>query len=263
MGGDITVESQLGKGSCFTIRLPAVAEAQDPDAGTARMRDDEDELVAIAQGEVDARRDGYAGVSEGAVAETEESKKRILIVDDDRSFLELAERLLLKEGFSAISTNLPRSVRQLARTVRPDAILLDILMPDFDGWAVLETLQRDPVTANIPVVILSIVDEKKRALEAGAAGVDGQAGRPGRAAESGERRVRSPPGKGEAQSHAVACAGPVRWLSDNRGKMACRSFWSSRTIPSTATCSAVGSSGAAIRCALPRTGPRASPRQRA
>jgi CheY-like chemotaxis protein len=55
--------------------------------------------------------------------------------------------------------------------VRPDAILLDILMPDFDGWAVLEALQRDPVTAPIPVVILSIIDEKKRALEAGAAGV--------------------------------------------------------------------------------------------
>src|SRR5207247_2155451 len=84
---------------------------------------------------------------------------------------ELAERLLQKEGFSAISTNLPRSVRQLARTVRPDAILLDILMPDFDGWAVLEALQRDPVTVTIPVVILSIIDEKKRALDAGAAGV--------------------------------------------------------------------------------------------
>jgi CheY-like chemotaxis protein len=99
------------------------------------------------------------------------NRKRILIVDDDRAFLELAERLLLKEGFSAISTNLPRSVRQLARTVKPDAILLDILMPDFDGWAVLEALQRDPVTASIPVVILSVVDEKKRALDAGASAI--------------------------------------------------------------------------------------------
>jgi CheY-like chemotaxis protein len=62
-------------------------------------------------------------------------------------------------------------VRQLARTVRPDAILLDIVMPDFDGWSVLEALQRDPVTASIPVVILSIIDEKKRALEAGAIGI--------------------------------------------------------------------------------------------
>jgi CheY-like chemotaxis protein len=125
----------------------------------------------MAQGEIDARKDGYAGLSQGPITEPRGNKKRILIVDDDRAFLELAERLLLKEGFSAISTNLPRSVRQLARTVRPDAILLDILMPDFDGWAVLEALQRDPVTATIPVVILSVVDEKKRALEAGAAAI--------------------------------------------------------------------------------------------
>ena len=101
----------------------------------------------------------------------ESSRRRVLIVDDDRSFLELAERLLMKEGYSAVSTNLPRSVRQLARTIRPDAVLLDILMPDFDGWSVLEALQRDPVTASIPVVILSIVDEKKRALDAGAAAI--------------------------------------------------------------------------------------------
>ena len=172
MGGEITVASRLGEGSCFTITLPAVAEARDgEEAATPTPVDDEDELVALAQGEVDARKDAYAGLSLGPVTESRGSKKRILIVDDDRSFLELAERLLLKEGFSAISTNLPRSVRQLARTVRPDAILLDILMPDFDGWAVLETLQRDAVTASIPVVILSITDEKKRALDAGAAGI--------------------------------------------------------------------------------------------
>ena len=172
MGGEITVESRPGVGSCFTIRLPAVAQAQDdPDLEAAAMPDEADELVTMAQGEIDARKEGFAGLSQGPVTESRGSRKRILIVDDDRSFLELAERLLLKEGFSAISTNLPRSVRQLARTVRPDVILLDIVMPDFDGWAVLEALQRDPVTATIPVVILSIIDEKKRAYEAGAAAI--------------------------------------------------------------------------------------------
>jgi signal transduction histidine kinase/ActR/RegA family two-component response regulator len=167
MGGDITVTSTTGVGSCFTITLPAVAEERNVDL-EVHGPTDEDDLVAMAQGENDARKERYAGLSHGPVADTKESKKRILIVDDDRSFLELAERLLLKEGFSAISTNLPRSARQLARTVRPDAILLDILMPDFDGWAVLDALQHDPVTATIPVVILSIIDEKKRAFDAGA-----------------------------------------------------------------------------------------------
>jgi signal transduction histidine kinase/CheY-like chemotaxis protein len=171
MGGAITVQSQLGRGSCFTIRLPAVVgkaqEVVDTDTGP----DEPDELVTLAQGENEARKEGYAGLSLRPMSEPRVGKKRVLIVDDDRAFLELAERLLIKEGFSAISTNLPRSTRQLARTVRPDVILLDILMPDFDGWAVLDALQHDPVTAGIPVVILSIVDEKKRAIDAGAASI--------------------------------------------------------------------------------------------
>ena len=163
MGGDITVQSRLGQGSCFTIHLPAVARIDVTEAG------EDDALVAAAQDEMRERADGYAGLSENPLPS--KPKRRILVVDDDRSFLELAERLLLKEGFSAICSNFPRSVRQLARTAQPDAILLDILMPDFDGWAVLESLKHDAATANIPVVILSIVDERKRALDAGAAAI--------------------------------------------------------------------------------------------
>jgi CheY-like chemotaxis protein len=161
MGGEITVESQPGAGSCFTVRLPAVAVVED----------DEDELLTELTEQVKARQDGYSGLSDGCLTGPTARKKRIVIVDDDHSFLELAERLLVKEGFSVVCTNLPRSALQLARTVRPDVLLLDILMPDFDGWAVLEALQRDPVTATIPVVVVSILDAKKRAFDAGAAAI--------------------------------------------------------------------------------------------
>ena len=168
MGGEITVESRAGVGSRFTIHLPAIARPQEEELANDKPSDDADELVALAQGDITSRKQSYAGLSEGEVTQPKGGKRRILIVDDDRSFLELAERLLLKEGFSAISTNLPRSARQLARTVRPNVILLDILMPDFDGWAVLAALKGDPVTAPIPVVILSVVDERKVAMERGA-----------------------------------------------------------------------------------------------
>jgi CheY-like chemotaxis protein len=106
----------------------------------------------------------------GAQARSD-GKKRILVVDDDRTFLELAERLLVREGFNVLATDNARGVLQLARTARPDLVLLDILMPDLDGWTVLKALKQDPITAMVPVLILSIVDEKGKARDEGALGI--------------------------------------------------------------------------------------------
>jgi len=167
MGGDITLKSRFGHGSCFTIHLPAVAKLE-ISSGTID-EDPVDDAVEMAEKDQEEKQEAYAGLSEKPLANTQ--RKRILVVDDDRTFLELAERLLLKDGFSTICSNFPRSAHQLARTAKPDAILLDLIMPDFDGWQVLDTLRRDPVTMSIPVIILSIADEKKRALEAGATAV--------------------------------------------------------------------------------------------
>jgi signal transduction histidine kinase/ActR/RegA family two-component response regulator len=156
MGGEITVESELGKGAAFTIRLPAVT----PSSAV------EDESVRIATADAALRKADYAGLS--GHSDDHDSRERILLVDDDRASLELAERILQKEGYSAISTDAPRSVLQLARTVRPAAIFVDILMPGFNGWDVLAMLKSDPVAKTIPVVMLSILEERKKALEHGA-----------------------------------------------------------------------------------------------
>ena len=67
----------------------------------------------------------------------------------------------MREGFNVLATDNAKGVLQLARAARPDLVLLDILMPDLDGWAVLRALKQDPITAAVPVLILSIVDEKK------------------------------------------------------------------------------------------------------
>src|SRR5690606_22303479 len=117
--GSISLVSSPGKGACFTIRLPVglVDEASNGET---------DALLEAAQDQRQ-RNEGFAGLSSGT-ADSRKARK-IMLVDDDRTFLELAERLLIKEGFSPIATDAPESVLQVARTVRPAAILIDILMP--------------------------------------------------------------------------------------------------------------------------------------
>ncbi len=93
------------------------------------------------------------------------------MVDDDREFLQVVERLLAKERYTPICTDAPQSALQIARTVKPAAILLDILMPGFDGWDVLAALKADPATADIPVFMISILAERAKAQAAGADGI--------------------------------------------------------------------------------------------
>ncbi|MGE0503526.1 MAG: ATP-binding protein [Rhizobiaceae bacterium] len=159
MGGAITVESEPGKGSCFTIHMPAEAvEAGGPG--------DED-MLREAVADLRARDEGNAGLS--GHAQNHQAREKILIVDDDHAFLELAERLFSKEGFSPLVTDAPESVLQIARTVRPAVIMIDIMMPGLNGWDVLQTLKSDPATAQIPVVMMSVLDDQATARDNGAA----------------------------------------------------------------------------------------------
>ncbi|WP_137152947.1 ATP-binding protein [Devosia sp. FKR38] len=173
MGGDISVDSDLGKGSRFIIRLPVQpepAKAEPILLNVVRRRAHEDDAM-LEESEADAsqRKAGYAGMS-GHVP-GHDKQERLLVVDDDRNFLELAERLFSKENYTPICTDAPQSALQIARTVKPAAIFLDILMPGFDGWDVLAALKADPITAGIPVFMISILTERSKALAAGADGV--------------------------------------------------------------------------------------------
>lgn len=172
MGGSIEVESELGVGSRFAIRLPirgerAVPEEAWPVAVHRGPSLDEQAFLDEIDAETDAPGAGLADATETIVSDRE----RLLVVDDDRNFLELAERLFLKEGYTPVCTDAPQSALQIARTVKPTAIFLDILMPGFDGWDVLAALKSDPATAAIPVFMISILSERTRALAAGADGV--------------------------------------------------------------------------------------------
>ena len=176
MGGRIEIESELGKGSRFTIRLPAQVEhpAAEPVAmpltlpqrARQTVEYSEEEEAHAEAGEHEAGRSGANGRAVGP-----DPRPRLLVVDDDRNFLELAERLFAREGFTPICTDAPQSALQIARTTKPTAIFLDILMPGFDGWDILAALKADPITADIPVFMISILSERSKALAAGADGI--------------------------------------------------------------------------------------------
>lgn len=161
MGGDISVVSKEGQGSVFTIELPAKADSKN--GATANI----DEAIC-AEEDLKEFKSSFAGISSND--DRIQSNGKVLVVDDDHDFLELTERLLSKEGYSAICTESPDGVLQLARTIKPKALLIDVIMPGLDGWDVLHTLKSDPTTSEIPVFMISILDERRNAKAEGADG---------------------------------------------------------------------------------------------
>jgi CheY-like chemotaxis protein len=92
----------------------------------------------------------------------------VLVIDDDPGVLDLLSRFLRKEGFAVVTAPSGEDGLRLARQQRPDAITLDVMMPGMDGWAVLSTLKADPELCDIPVIILTIVDDRNMGYALGA-----------------------------------------------------------------------------------------------
>jgi DNA-binding response OmpR family regulator len=96
------------------------------------------------------------------------SQDTILVIDDDPTVRELMSRFITKLGLRVISTGSGEEGVELARRMRPLLITLDVLLPDRDGWSVLHELKADQELSNIPVIMLTIVDNEATALSLGA-----------------------------------------------------------------------------------------------
>jgi signal transduction histidine kinase/DNA-binding response OmpR family regulator len=143
MGGSITVESESGGGTSFTVRLPSMVQHDHP----AVLSDDEQALDK--------------GPHEGNAAS-------VLVIDDEPTARDMIRRMLQKEGYHVVTAANGLDGLTLASEMKPDVITLDIMMSGMDGWSVLSKLKADPIVAAIPVVVITIIDDRNLSFALGA-----------------------------------------------------------------------------------------------
>ena len=153
MGGDVTVHSVLDVGSIFTIKIPAtVSDTQRYDSTSIESPKLLVQEIPLVNGSKSSQPAGGC----------------VLVIDDDPAQLDLMRRFLTSEGFTIQTADSGEEGLRLARRLQPVAITLDVMMPGADGWEILAELKSDPTVAGIPVVMLTMIDDRNRGYALGA-----------------------------------------------------------------------------------------------
>jgi CheY-like chemotaxis protein len=138
MGGDISIQSEYGKGTTCTVELPRTVAP--PEASRLPLD----------------------------VGKMEDEAGTVLVIDDDTTVYEMLKREFSGKGIRVAGAASGEEGLKKARTLVPDVIMLDVFMSDIDGWRVLARLKAEPALAHIPVIMLTITDEKKKGFSLGA-----------------------------------------------------------------------------------------------
>lgn len=160
LGGSISASSTEGMGSIFEIRLPTVFSETSTSVS--------DSLSQELEKEKNISRSNENSSSHSRMGNKRNGIRRVLVIDDDPAIREILQRHLEKEGFEVAEASNGKEGIYKAETDPPDMIILDVMMPDTDGWTVLEYLKSRPELSVVPVIMLTMVDDKTKGYALGA-----------------------------------------------------------------------------------------------
>ncbi|MDP4093582.1 MAG: [Fe-Fe] hydrogenase large subunit C-terminal domain-containing protein [Bacillota bacterium] len=149
-GGNISVESTLGRGSVFSFSIPAIKESLAQEARTVK-----DNVVKKLKEHV------------ATTIPVDAGSKRILVVDDEESIRKLLRQEFEDEGYYVEEAKDGIEAIDMIKAAVPDVIILDVMMPMMNGFDVAAVIKNDPRTKNIPIIILSIVEDRERGFNIG------------------------------------------------------------------------------------------------
>jgi diguanylate cyclase (GGDEF)-like protein len=171
-GGKIWVESETGKGSKFVMLIPTRIAYVPTETREEKAEAVAETVVEIPQfrPELEQEISALALEMEPAMAKREMEQLRILVVEDDPKTSQLLNLYLTEAGYQVEQAYDGETALEMAKALKPFAITLDIMLPKMDGWEVLQKLKSIPETRDIPVIIVSIIENQELGLSLGAAG---------------------------------------------------------------------------------------------